>query len=52
MARIKITVSEKTKALFKPFFDVSSYKEKKKASKKKNIKDSLGCVLKVWEKEN
>lgn len=45
MARIKITVSEKTKALFKPFFDVSSYKEKKEGFEEEEYKRLVGLCF-------
>lgn len=38
MVRRKITVSDKTKGLFKPFFDVSSYKEKKEGFEEEEYK--------------
>ncbi|EDN8425762.1 hypothetical protein C7O64_24200 [Salmonella enterica] len=38
MGRRKITVSDKTKELFKPFFDLSSYKEKKEGFEEEEYK--------------
>lgn len=38
MVRRKITVSDKTKELFKPFFDLSSYKEKKEGFEEEEYK--------------
>lgn len=45
MVRRKITVSEKTKELFKPFFDVSSYKEKKEGFEEEEYKRLVGLCF-------
>ncbi|HDZ0993945.1 TPA: hypothetical protein RRU81_005246, partial [Klebsiella pneumoniae] len=50
MVRRKITVSDKTKELFKPFFDLSLYKEKKEGFEEEEYKRLVELCFKSMGK--